>query len=184
MNVRNLDEIRSRDPKLFEALQDIRNGIVAMQQQTNTNPQGEPVPPPAISSVSVKGRDGYAHVSITDNSNIYRGIRYFVEHADNPQFTNPIVVPLNDSRNAAIPVGNQTRYFRAYSSYSPTAPSAAVYHGDAANPIAVEGGGTGPGPDYGESQGSGTGTAGQALQGPGTSPFRSATGASPSRSEG
>jgi hypothetical protein len=90
-------------------------------------------------------------------------------------------VPMHDSRNISIPVGNQARYVRVFSSYSESAPSAPVYHGGAASPKAVNGGGSGPGPAFLPSQGSGTGAAGQGLSGPGPVPFRSATGAPPTR---
>ena len=33
-------------------------------------------------------------VGITDNNQIYRGKHYFIEHADNPHYINPTIVPL------------------------------------------------------------------------------------------
>ncbi len=167
--------------RLYEALNDLASQMATTQQQTNSNGKGQPNPPPAVNGVQVTGRAGYLHVAVTDNNQIYRGIRYYVEHADNPNFTDPHIVPMHDSRNVSIPVGNQTRYVRVYSAYNGSAPSPAVYHGSAALPTAVNGGGADSGPEFLPSQGSGTGAAGQGLSGPGPVPFRSATGAAPVR---
>jgi len=178
--VRNLADIRSRDAKLYEALSDIIRQQQAIAQQVNANGTAEPLPPPRVGGVRVTGQNGYLHVAIQDDGAIYRGIRYYVEHADNPHFSNPIVVPMHDSRNVTIPVGNQTRYVRVYSAYPWTAPSTAVYHGGA-SPIGVSGGGPDTGPLYLASEGSGTGGRGQGLQGPGVAPFRSVSGGPPTR---
>lgn len=166
--------------RLFEALADLDGKISTLGQQVNGNPKGEPAAPPSVSGVNVTGQDGDLHVAIIDNSPIYRGIRYAVEHADNPHFINPIVVPLHDTRNVTIRVGSQTRYVRAYSYYSSSGPSSPVYYGGA-QPTAVNGGGNGPGPRFLPSQGSGTGKPGVGLQGAGVAPFRSANGAPPKR---
>lgn len=184
---KNADYIRNLKPgepidgaRLFEALADLAKQNQTIAQQVNANPKGEPSIPPNIAGVNVTGQDGHLHVAITDNSPIYRGIRYYVEHADNPHFQNPITVALHDTRNVTIPVGNQTRYVRVYSSYSSSAPSAPVYHGGA-QPVGVNGGGPGPGPAFLPSEGSGTGAPRVGLQGPGIAPFRSPNGAAPKR---
>lgn len=181
---RNADFIRNLPgelgSRLYEALSDLANRNETLSQQVNGNTKGQPAAPPNVAGVSVTGRDGFLHVAVHDPSPVYRGIRYAVEHADNPHFENPIMVPMHDSRNVTIPVGNQTRYVRAYSYYSSSPPSAPVYHGGS-QPLAVNGGGSGPGPAFLPSQGSGTGSPGVGLQGPGVAPFRSATGAPPKR---
>ncbi len=181
---KNADFIRNLPgdlgPRLYEALADLAKQNQTLAQQVNGNPKGPPTAPPQISGVNVTGQDGHLHVAITDNSPIYRGIRYYVEHADNPHFQNPITVALHDTRNVTIPVGNQTRYVRAYSSYSSSPPSSPVYHGGT-QPIAVNGGGSGPGPKFLASEGSGTGAQRVGLEGPGQAPFRSPNGAPPKR---
>ena len=179
--VRNLDYIRDKDERLYEALSDIITHYTTQGQQTNSNAVGQPAPPPAVSSVNVTGRGGYLHVAINDQGNIYRGIRYYVEHADNPHFTDAINVPMGDSRNVSIAVGNQTRYVRAYSAYISSGPSEAVYHGSQVQPTAVSGGGTSEGPLFLPSQSSGTAIPGQGISGPGPVPFRSETGIPPVR---
>ena len=181
MAIRNLDYIRNQDPRLYEALQDIVQQHATLAQQVNGNPTGNPVAPPAPGGVTVQAQNGHFQVSIQDGGEIYRGIQYHVEHADNPHFTNSHTEHLGATRNANLFLGNATRYFRAYSSYGSSPASAPVYHGSPVQPIAVAGGGSVGPPAFLPSQGSGTGTPGQGLSGPGPVPFRSVTGAPPIR---
>jgi len=188
VEVKNLAFLRTADPtsrdfpiKLAEALQDLAQQVSNGQQQVNANPSGQPDPPPPINGVNVTARDGHLSVAIQDHNPIYRGISYWVEHADNPQFTNPQVIELGGGRNIDIPVGSQTRYVRAYSSYGSSHPSEPAYHGSSVEPIPVAGGGSGPGPAFLPSQGSGTGAPGVGLQGPGRAPFRPVEGKPPVR---
>lgn len=188
VQIRNLDFIRqlsSEDlpgfgAKLYEALSDIAQQSDNHAQQTNANLQGAPLPPPAINNIAVSAQNGHFSVQIQDNGEIYRGVQYYVEHSDSPNFTNPQVIHLGDSRNHTVFLGDVTRYFRAYSSYASSPPSAPAYLGGSV-PTPVTGGGPVGGPDFQESQGSGTGPAGAGLQGPGVAPFRSLTGAPPIR---
>ncbi len=186
--IKNLDYIRQADQwtpdlgaKVAEALQGIITAHNNVEQQTNANSSGPPQPPGKINGVNVTAKDGHFSVAIDDQNQIYRGVRYFVEHADNAQFTNPTTVEMGTTRNANLFLGNVQRYFRAYSAYQPSAPSQPVYHGDSATPLMVSGGGIVGGPPDSVSQGSGTGPAGVGLQGPGREPFRSPNGAPPSR---
>lgn len=187
--IKNIDYIRSLasdqfpdlGPKLAEALQSIAAAHNTVEQQVNANSSGQPQAPPTINSLSVTGKNGHFNVAITDTNPIYRDVHYWAEHADNPNFVNPIVIHMGMSRNHNEFLGNVTRYWRAYSSYGASPPSAPVYHGSAAQPRAVNGGGTVGGPAFQASQGSGTGTPGQGVSGPGPIPFRSATGAPPIR---
>src|ERR1039457_3445715 len=180
MSVRNLDYIRTKDPKLYEALSDIIQQHGNLAQQVNGNSTGPPAAPPSVSGVNVTAQNGHFNVQIQDQGPIYRGIQYYMEHADNPHFTNPTVVHLGDSRSWDKFLGSVTRYFRAYSSYSSSQPGKPVYHGGTP-PLPVAGGGTVGGPSFQSPQGSGTGSPGQGLTGPGITPFRSATGAPPVR---
>lgn len=181
VQVRNLNDIRADDQKLFEALTDIISQVHNIAEQGNLNPAAHPEPPPAISKLTVSASNGHFQAAIEDPNPIYRGVSYFVEHADNPNFTDSHTEHLGPSRNAHFFFGNATRYFRAYSSYGSTPASAPAYHGSEAEPIAVTGGGSIPGPTFLRSQGSGTGTPGQGLSGPGPIPFRSENGTPPIR---
>ena len=189
MAIRNLEYLRSLSTaelpdlgaKLYEALSDLLSQQQTLAQQMNGNGQGQPSAPPAVQGLKVQAANGHFQIAIQDDAPVYRGVRYYVEHADNPQFTNPHVLRLGDARNHNIFLGNVKRYFRAYSSYGSSAPGSAVYHGGA-QPVAVEGGGENAGPAFLPSEGSGTGARGQGLQGPGQVPFRSVNGAPPVRS--
>lgn len=190
ITIRNMDYIRSLNSeqlpgigaRLHETITDILTAVGNLEQQVNGNASGQPSAPPSINGIQVSGANGFLHVALTDNNPVFRGIRYYVEHSDSPHFSNPQIVPLHDARNVTIPVGNQTRFVRAYSAYDSSGPSAPVYHGGA-SPIGVNGGGSNGGPAFLPSQSSGTGRPGQGPQGPGTIPFRSATGAQPTRGE-
>lgn len=179
-SVRNLDYIRSKDPKLYEALEDLLQHHQNLAQQVNGNSTGQPGPPPPISGLQVTANNGHFNAQIKDEGAVFRGVQYYIEHSESPNFTNPTVVHLGDSRSWDKFMGNTTRYFRAYSSYSSSPPGAPAYHGGAI-PTPVVGGGIIGGPPVQESQGSGTGTPGQGLTGPGRIPFRSSTGVPPVR---
>jgi len=187
--VRNLDYLRSLSSsempgfgaKLYEALQDLITHHSNLEQQVNGNSTGSPEPPPPIDSVNVTGQNGHFNIAIQHNAEIYRDVHYYVEHADNPQFTDSTIVHMGHSRNHNLFLGNVTRYFRAYASYSSSHISQPAYHGGASTPTAVNGGGAVGGPKFQASQSSGTGTPGQGLSGPGPIPFRTVTGAPPVR---
>jgi hypothetical protein len=175
------DEFPGWGAKLVESLQSVSRGVTNIEQQGNFNSQGTPKAPPQINGVTISSQNGFAHVAIQDANEIYRGVNYHLEHDSSPNFTNPIPVDMGNSRHTTIAIGNQTRYFRVASSYGISGPSKWVYHGSDVQPIAVEGGGSNEGPAFLPSQGSGTGEPGQGFQGPGTIPFRTATGAPPTR---
>lgn len=175
-------ELGAFGSRILEALQGLDQQHQNLAQQVNGNSTGQPSAPPQIAGLTVKAQNGHFTASITDNAPIFRGIQYYIEHADNPHFINRMVVHLGDSRDWQGFMGNVTRYFRAYSSYSSSPSSPPAYHGGAGQPRAVTGGGTIGGPSFQDSQGSGTGGPGQGLQGPGQIPFRSANGAPPPRS--
>lgn len=186
--IRNLDFIRqlaSKDfpdlgAKLVETFSDLVRQISNHSQQTNSNPDGSALPPSPINGLNVTAQNGHFSVAIQDNGPIYRGINYWLEHADNPNFFNPQVIDLGQTRNHTVFLGNATRYFRAYSSYTGSPPSSPVYFGGP-SPQGVQGGGSVGPPAFQPSQGSGTGPAGAGLQGPGIAPFRSLTGVPPLR---
>jgi len=188
-HVRNLAYLRSlasKDfpdlgPKLYEALTDILARQQNLEQQANANATGTPKAPPAINSVTVTAQNGHFQIAIVDRGPIFRDVHYWVEHSASAQFTDPHIIHMGQSRNLNLFLGNVTRYFRAYSSYAASPISAPAYHGGAAAPAAVSGGGTVGGPAFQSSQGSGTGAAGQGLSGPGPVAFRSTTGRPPAR---
>ena len=80
--IRNLDSIRKRDPRLYEALSDIQASLV---------PQNQDPPPPVTAINAVSLGNGAVDVTIADGGPVNQSVHYFVEHADNPQFLNPRV---------------------------------------------------------------------------------------------
>jgi hypothetical protein len=181
MNIRNLDDIRSRDPKFAEALEDIVGRLSTVAQQVNANPEGPPAPPNSPNAIAVTAQHGYFTIAISDQSQqLYRNVNYFIEHSAHPDFRDPQIVHIGTTRNAVLNLGNVTRYFRAYSAYPTSASSAPVYHGSAGKPLPVSGGGTGAAA-FLPSQGSGTGSQGQGLSGFGPIPYRTTTGGPPIR---
>ena len=189
MKIPHLDYIRTLSTpefpdlgaRLYEALHAIQGQASTTESQANLNPTGNPAAPPPLDGIKVSGQNGHFQIAIQHSAPIYRGVRYFVEHADNPHFTNPHVIALGESRNHSVFLGNVTRYFRAYTSYASSPPSEPTYHGSSAAPTPVLGGGSVGGPAFQPSQGSGTGAAGVGLSGPGPIPFRSVSGAPPTR---
>ncbi len=165
--------------KLAEMMLSIQQAHNNIEAQVNGNSTGGPPPPPKVDAVNVTGQNGFLHVAIQHDADFYRGVKYYAEHADNPQFTNPHPVYMGDVRNISIPVGAGPRFVRAYAAYSSSHPGEPVYHGSMAQPIAVDPGGSGPA--LLPPQGSGTGQPGVGLQGPGTEPFRPVAGAPPTR---
>jgi hypothetical protein len=119
---------------------------------------------------------------LNDQGPLYRGVKYWVEHADNPNFTNAVHTQASGTelRNHTEFIGNQTRYVQAYKSYASSGPTRPIVHGGL-TPTAVNAGGSVAGPLYLASQGTGTGVAGQTSSGPGPVAFRSTTGKPPTR---
>jgi hypothetical protein len=144
------------DPNLRQALDDLASQIANVGAQVNAATQGNTLAPPQISSLSVTAAGGIFDAVIQDNNPVSRGIEYFLEYSLTP--VGPwTVVSLGPSRGPwRGTLGNQTLYWRGYSQYPTSAPSAVVYFGGAANPTAVVGGGTAAGPAPQPSAGSGT----------------------------
>lgn len=176
--IRNLPKLRSMPiygQYLYEALTDLDRNSSNVEQQVNGNSSGQVQPPPSIQGLNVTAADGIFEASVAHSSNFYRGVRYYLEHADNPQFTNSHTVPMGDSRNWRGSLGSVGRYFRAYASYTNSGVGAPVYFGGS-QPQYVDGSVSngGQGPAFHASQGSGTGAPGQGLSGPGPTQYRGA----------
>lgn len=189
LKIRGLDAIRSAKEwtpdlasRVYEAMDDFKRAITNHLQQTNGNATGEPQPPPSPMGIQVTARDGYMHVALNDQGDLYRGVQYWVAHADNPNFTNAVHTQASGTelRNHTEFIGNQTRYVQAYKSYPWSGPTQPVIHGGTI-PKAVQGGGSVAGPLWLPSQGTGTGAQGQLPSGPGPIAFRSTNGVPPVR---
>ncbi len=154
LKIAQLAQIKGESPYVYEALTQLVNAMNSLGRATGVDPAGSIASPARIGSVSVKGADGIFDLAITDNSAVHRGIFYFAESDTTPAFGAPRVYFLGSSRNLRVALGNQTLYWRAYSQYLGSDPSAPVTFGTP--PAAVSGGGTAAGPQWQASQGSGT----------------------------
>ena len=154
LKIGQLAQIKSDSPYVYEALTQLVNGVNAVGLATGVDPSGSLDPPASIGSLNVTAADGIFDLAITDNSAVRRGIFYFAESDTTPAFSRPYVYFLGSSRNLRVALGNQTLYWRAYSQYLGSDPSAPVTFGTPATALA--GGGTASGPQLQASQGSGT----------------------------
>src|SRR5271169_5559713 len=127
LTVAQLAPIKDRDPYLYETLTKIVASVNATSQAAGVDPS-TPAPAPTA-----------------DPSNARPGLFYFAESDTTPAFNSPRVYFMGASRNLYLQLGNQTLYWRAYSQYVGSLPSAPITFGSP--PTAVAGGGsTGPTP--------------------------------------
>jgi hypothetical protein len=156
--LRNLDHIRVKDPKIYEALIDIQNAL---------RPVNQPAPP-QVSGIAVTAANGWFTIALTDTGDVNAGVEYFIEYSTTAAFQQPIVVHNGASRTAVLNLGNQTLFWRAYSQYqnplSPPSkpivfgnPPTGVVGGGAAVPPAVASTGSGTASTNGQQGGSGFG---------------------------
>ena len=157
----NLSYIKNMDQRLYETIVALHNGVEALAKQAGIGAGAQIAAPPTIGKISVTAANGIFHVSITDNTaNTHFGINYFIEYADNPVFNNAKTEFLGPSRDKeGWNLGSRTLYFRAFSQYPSSPPSARVVFGGVATPTAVVGGGSAP-PAQLPTNGSGSGQGG------------------------
>ena len=138
LTVAQLAPLKDRDPYLYETLVKIVASVNSTSQRAGVDPS-TPAPSP-IASISVQASNGWFDISVTDPSDSRPGLFYFAESDITPAFSAPRVYFMGASRNLYVQLGNQTLYWRAYSQYIGSLPSAPVTFGSP--PIAVTGGGT------------------------------------------
>lgn len=145
LTVAQLAPLKDRDPYLYETLAKIVSAVNATSQRSGVDPATPSPAPSAIAALQVQAASGWFDLAITDASDARPGLFYFAESDVTPAFTAPRVYFLGSSRNLYVQLGNQTLYWRAYSQYVGSLPSAPVSFGSP--PIAVAGGGSsGPAP--------------------------------------
>jgi len=171
--------IKQKDPKLGDAMQQIVDQLNQTLVNTGTDSNGDYPAPSRLQNIQVAAANGVAHIQITDNAKIQKGVNYFLEHDTDPSFPRPYVVDLGASRTHLLPVGDSTFYFRAYHQYPGSKPSEPLVLGGS-NPTAIAGGGaalptlfpsTGSGTASGDGQQGGSGL-GLVLFRPTTGPLR------------
>lgn len=152
LTVAQLAPLRSRDPYLYETLVKLVSGVNAASLHAGVDPAVPAPAPAAIAMLQVQAANGWFDLAISDPAATRPGLYYFAESDTTPGFLAPRVYFLGPSRNLYVQLGNQTLYWRAYSQYIGSFPSAPVAYG--APPIAVSGGGA-SGPALLPSSGSG-----------------------------
>jgi len=152
LTVAQLAPLKNGDPYLYETLVKIVSAVNATSQLTGVDPSTPSPAPSPIASLAVHAANGWFDLAIVDPANSRPGLFYFAESDFTPGFNSPRVYFMGASRNLYVQLGNQTLYWRAYSQYIGSLPSAPVTFGSP--PTAVAGGGaSGPAPL--PSQGSG-----------------------------
>ena len=152
LTVAQLAPLKDRDPYLYETLVKIVSALNATSQRAGVDPSTPTPAPSSIASLTVHASNGWFDLAIADPANSRPGLFYFAESDVAPGFNSPRVHFMGSSRNLYVQLGNQTLFWRAYSQYIGSQPSAPVTFGNP--PAAVAGGGvSGPAPL--PSQGSG-----------------------------
>ncbi len=152
LTVAQLAPLKDRDPYLYETLVKIVSAVNATSQRAGVDPSTPAPAPSSIASLTVRASSGWFDLAIVDPANSRPGLFYFAESDVTPGFNSPRVYFMGSSRNLYVQLGNQSLYWRAYSQYVGSLPSAPVTFG--APPLPVSGGGI-SGPTPLPSQGSG-----------------------------
>src|SRR5271154_4947163 len=140
LTVAQIAPLKDRDPYLYETLTKIVAAVNATSQSAGVDSSTPSPAPSPIASVMVQASVGWFDISITDPSASRPGLFYFAESDTAPSFNTPRVYFMGASRNLYAQLGNQTLYWRAYSQYIGSTPSAPVSFGSP--PTAGGGGGT------------------------------------------
>ena len=145
LTVAQLAPLKDRDPYLYETLVKIVSAVNATSQRSGVDPATPSPAPSPVASISVLASNGWFDIAITDPSDSRPGLFYFAESDTTPAFAAPRVYFMGASRNLYVQLGNQTLFWRAYSQYIGSLPSAPITFGSP--PAAVNGGGaSGPAP--------------------------------------
>jgi hypothetical protein len=152
LTVAQLAPLKDRDPYLYETLVKIVSAVNSTSWRAGVDPSTPAPAPSSIAALTVHASNGWFDLAIADPANARPGLFYFAESDVAHGFNSPRVYFLGASRNLYVQLGNQTLYWRAYSQYIGSLPSAPVTFG---NPPAAVAGGGASGPAPLPSQGSG-----------------------------
>jgi hypothetical protein len=145
LTVAQLAPIKDRDPYLYETLVKVVSAVNTTSQRAGVDPSTPSPAPTVIAALQVQASNGWFDLAISDPSDARPGLFYFAESDVTPAFSAPRVYFLGASRNYYVQLGNQTLYWRAYSQYVGSLPSAPVTFGSPAAAV-VGGGASGPAP--------------------------------------
>lgn len=161
--VRNLNYIRQKDPKMAEVVDDLLRAHQNVAAQLATDPNGSNLVPATVAQLQVQQQNGFVDFAIVDNSRISRAINYYIQYSQTPGFQNPRQITLGPDRNGHTILPNGTYYFRALSQYPAGGPASTP--SEPVGPIVIASSAIGTLTLF-PSQGSGTGGggAGQTIQ--------------------
>jgi hypothetical protein len=145
LTIAQLAPLKDRDPYLYETLVKVVSALNSTSQRAGVDPSTPAPAPAAIAGVTVRAANGWFDISISDPSESRPGLFYFAESDTTPAFRSPRVYFMGASRNLYLQLGNQTLYWRAYSQYVGSLPSAPVSFGLPASAV-TGGGSSGPAP--------------------------------------
>lgn len=128
----DLQHLNTIDPsgRLLEIVRKLEAGVNNVAVQTNAAPVGVPEPPPQVSAVNVQVlAPGIHQVNAVDNAPVRRGITYHFEMSTTPNFQTGtfVLATSGPSRTAIVPTGAGPLFWRAYSQYMTSDPSAPTY---------------------------------------------------------
>src|SRR5580700_5602350 len=126
LTVAQLAPLKDRDPYLYETLTKIVSAVNSASQAAGVDSSTPSPAPTSIASITVQASNGWFDVSITDPSDARPGLFYFAESDTTPSFSAPRVYFLGASRNLYVQLGNQTLYWRGFSQYIGSPPTAVV----------------------------------------------------------
>src|ERR1700736_4655524 len=126
LTVAQLAPLKDRDPYLYETLTRIVSAVNATSQRAGVDPSVPAPAPSPIASLSVQASNGWFDISIADPSAARPGLFYFAESDVTPAFSAPRVYFMGASRNLYVQLGNQTLYWRGFSQYIGSLPSASL----------------------------------------------------------
>jgi hypothetical protein len=139
---------------LANGLTRLQDGINNLGSNLAADPVGATEAPPPLQSVNVKTASGtgeQVHVTFTHNDSIKKGVHYFLEYSNDPNFPQspgPHVVHMGTSRGVVLNLPSKTDggdvqnwYFRGYPQYPGSKPAAPVNYGGI-TPTAVTLGGS------------------------------------------
>ncbi len=145
LTVSQIAPLKDRDPYLYKTLTKIVASVNATSQRAGVDPATPAPAPTPVASMTVQASNGWFDISVADPSDARPGLFYFAESDTTPAFSAPRVYFMGASRNLYVQLGNQTLYWRAFSQYIGSLPSAPITFGSPPTPVAG-GGSTGPTP--------------------------------------
>ena len=130
------------------AILKLQTAINTLADNLGASAVGRIPPPPPISSVTVKQSGEMIHISIAHRGEVQQGVHYFSRIANNPAFSQPLVVHHGTSRTShpiSLPTKNdagvtQSYYVSSFAQYPGSDPTPPVnFGGPEPTPIVMTG---------------------------------------------